>query len=330
MGFGRIMRHGRIRGFGLCGSLVAWVALAAVLASCSGGGEQPPSSSGGPTISVAGTGTVPASTSVGSTSAAPASTGSPKTVASTSTSSVPPAAGGLVWTVIAVDQGDELNVRGEPDPSSEIVATLLPWSVDLDVGADVESNSSGTWRQIQIGGAAGWVNARFLVAQPEDLSAEDLNALSEMTSDLVEELIHGSRSPSSELFAEDALWLGGNAIFAEGHGGWEWIPRRELADRSGWEAVRAFRFAGEDCGTPCHKSVLEYLDLPTDYELAVDDIAPINQHYSDGELAWAPTLHRVVLASPGDTNNWVRSHFVFDWADGEPKLKLIQRWGWSP
>ncbi|MCO6391835.1 SH3 domain-containing protein [Aliihoeflea aestuarii] len=77
----------------------------------------------------------------------------------------------LTYRVVDVRESDVLNIRAQPDASSQIVGTLSPDADDLAVaGTRMELNGSVWWQVVGDDGL-GWVNARYLApgeAQPAD------------------------------------------------------------------------------------------------------------------------------------------------------------------
>lgn len=246
----------------------------------------------------------------------------------------------MVWTVIAVESGDVLNVRAEPDPDASIVGTLEPWATNVSVSVETRS-SEGVWRRVIAGDETeGWANARFLVAQPAANDPEGLAASAAIVDELVSWVRDGNGPIQDDWFASRALWFGGIGIYADGASGWDWIPTTDLDQHSDWERTRLFLFNGEDCGSSCRKSLSPFLKfdrLDSAYSILIDDIpAGTNRSYSAGFLRIAPdSLHRVVIDKPdpdrpsSGLNDWQRINFVFDWSSGEPRLSLIHTWGWT-
>jgi hypothetical protein len=251
----------------------------------------------------------------------------------------------LSWTVLAVEPTDTLNVRADPDPDAEIVGALDPWVTDLHVGDLVDQNASGMWRSIELDdGTQGWVNARFLVAQPDVISADEQAELASSTLCFARwargEAVDDDCDRS---LADRGLWVAGIGIFADAPSAWNWIPATTLGDQAGWAEVRTFElgpnFGDFDCGADCDKSLVEFLDLGRidgSTTPRFDDIAEENgRGFLDGALWLAPeTLHRVVLdtpaSEPDSVLDWQRLHVVHDWSTGEPRIIAINNHGWTP
>lgn len=247
----------------------------------------------------------------------------------------------LVWTAVAVEDDDVLNVRQDADPGAPILDELAPWSTAFSVTSEMEVNDTGTWRRIQVGDdTRGWVNARFLVAQPEVLTLEHERQMVAMAEEVVSWALDGEGAPDTWL-ADRALWVGGIGIYADAPTPWTWIPAARLQARSEWNQPRIFDlgFPGSECGSECIVSLVDFLkfrDLDETARYLVDDIPSQNARgFIDGKLRLAPEfLHRVVIDKPetpeGNLTDWQRIHLVFDWSSGEPRVALIHTHGWTP
>lgn len=246
---------------------------------------------------------------------------------------------GYTWTVIGVAFDDTLNVRADPDASALIVGELDPWSTDFDVLG--ETSADGLWARIELPDAnQGWVNRRFVVAQPDTLSAEDEFDLATQTQRFVD-WINGDLGGEAgrELLSDRALWSGGIGIYADLGSEWNWIDADELADLEAWNEPRDFNVEdGFDCGADCVVSLRQFLTLDRNddtTEIKVNDIPGENQGFLEGLMWQAPsTLHRVVVdtptTDPDDTFDWQRLHVVHDWSTGEPRIHLLHNHGWTP
>lgn len=62
-----------------------------------------------------------------------------------------------LYAVTGVEQGDELNIRLEPQSDADIIGSLPPQSAGIEV-----VGRKGSWLQINSIEASGWVAARFL------------------------------------------------------------------------------------------------------------------------------------------------------------------------
>ena len=258
---------------------------------------------------------------------------------------VEPSALGLVWTVIAVHDGDQLNIREAPDPNAAVLAELPPWSTNFAATDDTDQNEHGTWRRIVIDDQRqGWANARFLVAQPPALDDTDEAEMIDTTEGLVAWARGSSDRPQTWL-ADQALWVGGIGVSADGPTPWTWIPATDLTLPADWNRQRDFSDGFDiledfDCGSDCLRSLNEFLRLDSLDETTrslVDDVPPEGTRgLADGALWRAPeSLHRVALDKPNSNADagpfdWQRVHFVFDWSSGEPLIALIHTHGWTP
>lgn len=251
----------------------------------------------------------------------------------------------LVWTVIAVERDDVLNVREDPDVVAPLVDTLAPWTTDLEVLDQVEVTANGTWRLVRTPArAVGWVNSRFLVAQPRQLSQGDQEELIARAADLVEEATTGGADGDlGSMLADRALWVGGLGIYGDGVAGWNWFPAGDVARTEDWNRVRTFElgpdFGDFDCGSECDKSINDFMKfdrIDDSTRFLVDDIPDANgRGFLDGALWQAPeALHRVVIDTPTSDPqvalDWQRIHVVFDWSRGDAEVILINTHGWTP
>jgi uncharacterized membrane protein len=69
-----------------------------------------------------------------------------------------------LFKVVDVAQSDKLNIRSEPNATSDIVGTFVPGEQDIEV---VAQSSDGSWSQVNSGDGAGWVASKFLAVQPQ-------------------------------------------------------------------------------------------------------------------------------------------------------------------
>lgn len=317
--------------------LLLLAVLSLLAASCTSDSSSPATTSGSS-----------APTTVDTTDPPESSTTAPTTTPTTNVTSTTvdyvdfngPSALGLWWTVVGVGFDDTLNVRSEPNASSKIVDELEPWSTEFVVTDLVEETSEGVWRRVVTAfGVQGWVNARFLVGQPKDLSAAERDSLIAQTENLVAWSLGSNVDREFEL-SDRALWVGGLGIWADGPIPWTWISASDLETVADWEDIRTFDPGWDDfdCGSECDRSLVEFLQfgrVKTEAETLVDDIpAGINNGFLEGLMWQAPrTLHRTVIASPADSDlelDWQRIHLVFDWSQGDPQIAMINTHAWSP
>lgn len=248
----------------------------------------------------------------------------------------------LRWTVVAVERGDVLNVREDPSPSAPIVDTLAPWTTDLQVSEETAPVGDGLWRRLTSPeGIEGWVNARFLVAQPHTLSDDDEMVTTGLTRELAQWAVDGEGERPT-LFAPRALWIGGLTVFGDGHLGWNWFPADSVDEQFEWEEERTLTLTDGinelPCGVECNRSLIESVQfdrITDEAQYLADDIAEDpGGGFFDGELSAAPHVHRVVIdvptTDPDIAIDWKRIHVVFDWSGGQPQVLLIHTWGWTP
>ena len=242
---------------------------------------------------------------------------------------------GLIWTVIGVDMGEVLNVRNQPDPDSTVIDQLAPWSNRFAATRTVEENGHGRWRLIDLpDGQQGWVNARFLVAQPLRLDEQSEARMVESVDSLVTWVLEGTDELPPIRLAEGALWVGGLGVHVDVPTLWTWVPASSISRRSGWDEQRTFDAGYDGCGSHCEASLSQFLhfgQLGPASRILVDDIATVGMF--DGFMWSAPEgLHRAVVDRPNSEGglDWQRIHFVFDWSSGKQRLALIHTHAWTP
>lgn len=72
------------------------------------------------------------------------------------------------YGVVGVADDDVLNIRAQPDASSEVVGTLTADAQNVVVAGTRVDIGSGLWWQVVAPDASGWVNARYLEPVDED------------------------------------------------------------------------------------------------------------------------------------------------------------------
>lgn len=251
-----------------------------------------------------------------------------------------PSALGLWWTVVGVEFDDTLNVREDPSAQSEIVDELDPWATNFIVTGPAEQTSNGVWREVKTESVVtGWVNARFLVGQPELLTTAEQASLVSQTENVISWSLGETSSREFE-FADRALWVSGVGIWADGPIPWTWFAASDLETVAQWEEIRTFdpNWDGFDCGSDCDKSLVDFLRfglVKEEAEAIVNDIPQGNNNgFLEGMMWQAPqALHRTVMVSPAESDlelDWQRIHFVFDWSQGAPQIAMIHTHSWTP
>lgn len=245
---------------------------------------------------------------------------------------------GVAWTVIAVGWNDTLNVRADPDASADIVAELEPWTTNVATTGET-SGTTSRWRELVLDdGTTGWVNDRFLVAQPAVLSDADEAELADLGQDLVDWVTTGTGDPGP-LITDRGVWTAGIGIYADAGSEWNWIAASDLQTSSGWEADRNFAVdPGLECGSECTLSTRAFLNLDRiddTTQVLVNDIAGSNEAHLEGMLWEAPrSLHRVVIdtptSDPEQSFDWQRLHLIPDWSGGQLGIKAMHNHGWTP
>jgi uncharacterized membrane protein len=80
---------------------------------------------------------------------------------------------GWRYRVVGVAPDDTLNVREQPDPTSERVTTIAPDATDIAVtGIRIEAGGSVWWLIADADRREGWVNARYLTPMSTDAELE--------------------------------------------------------------------------------------------------------------------------------------------------------------
>ncbi|GIT91465.1 hypothetical protein JANAI62_19220 [Jannaschia pagri] len=67
------------------------------------------------------------------------------------------------YDVAGVAADDVLNIRAAPNPGADIIGTLAPDAVNVEV---ITPNQAETWGRVNVGERSGWVSLRFLTRQP--------------------------------------------------------------------------------------------------------------------------------------------------------------------
>ena len=73
-----------------------------------------------------------------------------------------PAPEATSFSVVGVAEGDVLNMRSAPDPSSALVGSIPPGTTDVTGVGPPTPVEQTTWQRVSYGGIVGWVNTRFL------------------------------------------------------------------------------------------------------------------------------------------------------------------------
>ncbi len=86
---------------------------------------------------------------------------------------------GSVVAVVAVAADDVLNIRALPDASSEVLAELEPTDTSVELTGRKRLLNAGIWWEVQLDGAVGWANSRYLAptAATTDATAALLDAM---------------------------------------------------------------------------------------------------------------------------------------------------------
>lgn len=239
----------------------------------------------------------------------------------------------LEWTVVGVNRDDTLNVRAEPNASATIVGELDPWSTAFTVTGD--NGSPVRWREVTLDdGTDGWVNARFVVGQPTELSSEEIDDLTDQTTAFLAWLDGEGSGDASELFlSQRSLWMSSRIGYQDIGNGMDWVSGSDLATVAAWDTPREFPNDEVGC-IDCAVTVIDYLDLDTIDETSEVIVNAPGDLNTLGELSFAPDLHRVSISTPGteefDGLDWQVMHLVHDWSAGEPRIHYIQENGWEP
>ncbi|PIE12124.1 MAG: peptide-binding protein [Rhodobacterales bacterium] len=72
-------------------------------------------------------------------------------------------------SVTGVASDDRLNIRAAPDASSDILDSLSPYAISVEV---LRTTSDGRWGQVLTGEGNGWVSMRYMARTDEDPWAE--------------------------------------------------------------------------------------------------------------------------------------------------------------
>lgn len=165
------------------------------------------------------------------------------------------------YRVIDVRKGDTLNIRVQPDTSSQIVGTLAPDADDVVVaGTRMERDGSFWWQIVGEDGGLGWVNARYLAAdetRPSDEAAFPLRCNG--TEPFWTLSIGGEKAVFQTPVEPDLTWTAGPMTSAVGLVG-RYAVRLESKDGIGHVAAwRNHRFCSDgmsDVGFPYEAIVI--------------------------------------------------------------------------
>jgi uncharacterized membrane protein len=81
---------------------------------------------------------------------------------------------GVIYRVTGVEPDDVLNIRARPEASAERVGAIPADGAGIRLLGPAARVGQSTWREIEYEGTRGWVNARFLAAQPSEPNADGL------------------------------------------------------------------------------------------------------------------------------------------------------------
>ncbi|MEM7140469.1 MAG: SH3 domain-containing protein [Actinomycetota bacterium] len=244
----------------------------------------------------------------------------------------PTAQDGPTWSVFGVAADDVLNVRSGPGVENPIVGTLAPDAVGVDVDGEAERVGSQTWVPVNADGLRGWVNRRFLVVGAD-------TALTPLMEDRLHDEFLVILSNLDPMWFRGTVEIGGIGVYADFPTPWTSIGVDELG------AVHNFSPEGtEDRRDPdvTDTTVRTFLGFETaPWELIETNIGPDVDREAPN-LFWAVgqppeffdryTTGTVYIPEPNPdvSLDWRRYTVVFDLDTGEPFIRGIWRWGWTP
>lgn len=242
----------------------------------------------------------------------------------------PPEPAEPTYSVFGVDDDDVLNVRSGAGVSNPIITTFPPDATGIVITGEEEMVGAARWSEVETEDARGWVNSQFLVANPDVSSTPGLE-------DRLLGYLEALPAPQPAFFAS-SVEFGGIGVYADFPTPWTTVRRDEFDSDRNWSPVGT-----EDRCPGCTATVEEFLGFDTaKWELAEytigSDLDPGDpNHFFQSGLA--PEFHdRFVTGTiyipepnPQESLDWRRYTVVFDFvADGEPVIRGIWRWGWTP
>ena len=245
----------------------------------------------------------------------------------------------LVWAVVLVADDDVLNVRSGPGVDNDMVGELAPNETGIIAGSEPVTVGGETWRRIHTtSNPEGWVNDRFLAAAPAEASAVT-QAASELAALVVRWIETGQ--PGDLAVDGGHVYVGGIGVFADFG-----FPPRSVP-WSQWNAVVDFtpeEMIEFDQNCPeCRITPAEFVRMPApgrpytieyNQDLLTDPSGNgPGARYRNGAVDDLHNMVHLTVDVPATDENitdWSRTHFFFDWATGQPELRAIYTWGWTP
>ena len=81
---------------------------------------------------------------------------------------------GEIYAVTGVERDDVLNIRSRPEARAALIGAIPSDGTGIRLLGPTARVGQSTWREIEYQGMRGWVNARFLAAQPSGPDADGL------------------------------------------------------------------------------------------------------------------------------------------------------------
>lgn len=243
-------------------------------------------------------------------------------------------------SVIGVADDDVLNVRSGPGVTNEVIATLSPNATGLAHTGAVTLVDGEMWWEILTASPdseMGWVNRRFIAVVPavgpdSDRGHEMLALAGAALSDFGP----GAAALALESRYADRIEVGGIGVFADAAQPLQTRTLNQLDTPVLWE----LGFEADDCAE-CVKTVREFVGVrDRDIAEAMLTVGPgadfgDNATFTHGLSSdfygrYATVVAYTPASDPQETLDWSRYTFVFDFVDGEPEIRAIYRWGWTP
>ncbi len=276
--------------------------------------------------------------------------------------------GALVWSLMAVPDGEALAVLAEPGADAHTVGQLTVPSRGLHVTNEVDWLDGEMWRKVKLDtGRQGWVPGRHLTAQPRDwdvdthgdLLLDETRRLWAMLSGTNRRAVDypaadplGQRddapAPASESaaravtpprLAATGVWFGGIGVMGDIPTPMVHLDAGPLRNTNGWLDRHDFSpdpVTAEFCGGACLASPIRFLDLPEwdrpGVRLIIDDLDRATSK-THGHISPMQAMHSVTIDVPATNSaglDWQRIHVFFDFAEGQPKIVGLYTWGWVP
>ncbi len=243
-------------------------------------------------------------------------------------------------SVIGVADDDVLNVRSGPGVVNDVVATLRPDATGMTHTGATMGVDGELWWEIATPSpesGVGWVNRRFIAVNPDVDSITGLaDEMVQIASAALRDLGPDAVGLATTSTYSERIEVGGIGVWADAAHALQTRDPLRLDTDVFWEPP----FEVNEC-VDCTKSVREFVGVRTrDIAEATFTVGPgaefdDNWNFTHGLSSEFFSRFTTVVAytpssDPQETLDWGRYTFIFDFADGEPEIRGVHRWGWTP